>query len=127
MSQTRAENFKSSTRDCSEDTQRGVKPKKSSGGGAEEEGYRKGDVKSSNRYEWKDSPYNGTDWYVFSYKIWIIIFTLIIRTLAHYHTYPKSSPSQFYLIIMYLKQPDERKRVLIWSDGIVLRAKFPII
>ena len=81
MSQTRAENYNSKTRDYSAETQRGVKPRTSSGRGAEEEGYRKKDKdKSPDRYDWKDSPYADketvlTDWYLlilFMHRIKII-------------------------------------------------------
>ena len=57
MSLTNAENYKSSSREFGEETQRGVEPRQSSGGGAGEEGYEKGDYSSSEKYEWKDSPY----------------------------------------------------------------------
>ena len=61
MSLTKAENYKSSSRDFGEDTQRGAKPRRSSRGGAGEEGYRKGDYLSTDTYEWKDSPYTKED------------------------------------------------------------------
>ena len=70
MSQARAESYNSRTRENSAETQRGVKPRTSSGSGAEEEGYRKKDRdKSPDRYDWKDSPYAEketvlTDWYL---------------------------------------------------------------
>ena len=64
MSLTNAENYKFSSRDTSEEAKRGVKPRESSGGGAGEEGCLRGDNSSSEKREWKDSPYTEDSLYI---------------------------------------------------------------
>ena len=99
MSQTRAENYKSNTRDFSEKTKEGVYPDKSSGQGAREEGYRKRD-NSEDRYEWKDSPYTKekqtyTDWYIF-FQFYLFYSFINSLTLTGIYFF------QFYLFYSFI-------------------------